>query len=291
MPNSIHTCLGSYAKRLSVQPAETAAAASHRASIKQKLESCYGTIGFFRSGSFGNSTSISGYSDVDYFVVIERRRLTTDSSKVLADVAALLRERFPRTDVRVDKPGVRLPFGPDGEELTEIIPVYTTGQTKLGFRQFDMPNGSGGWMFAAPESHNAYVTDTDKALYGQVKPLIRLVKAWKYLHDIKIRSFYLEMFVTQYAASEESIVFDIDLARIFKRLKDEMLPDINDPRFPDDGIKLEPCKTAAQWIDAYGWVDKAAETAAAARVAELNGDTQTSYQLWDRLFSWKLPLL
>ena len=63
--NALHTCLGSYAKRLGVQSAETAAVASHRASIKQKLESHCGTIGFFRPGSFGNGTSVIGYSDVD----------------------------------------------------------------------------------------------------------------------------------------------------------------------------------------------------------------------------------
>lgn len=291
MPNPFHNCLGEYAARIGVQRPDTMNSAAHRASIKQKLESHYGTFGFFRSGSFGNGTSVSGHSDVDYFAVIDPRRLETNSSQVLARMAALLRERFPMTGVRVDEPGVRLPFGSDGDELTEIIPVRATGMTTAGFRRFDMPDGNGGWMFSAPESHNAYVSETDQSLSWRLKPLIRLVKAWNYSHDVKIRSFYLEMFVTRWATNEKVIVYDIDLANIFRSLRSTGLPSIIDPRFPNDGRLIEPCKTAAQWMNAYHCVGKAAELAMAARMAHHNGDNQQSYQLWDRLFSRDLPPL
>ena len=297
MTPPLQSCFDEYAKRIGVQPSDTAAAASHRASIKQKLEARYGQIGFFRSGSFGNGTAVSGHSDVDYFAVIDRRHLRADSNKVLAEVAELLRERFPRTGVRVDRPGVRLPFGVGGDELTEIIPVDEVGKTPAGFRQFDMPDGDGGWMFAAPESHNAYVTEHDKRLSGQLKRLkrlkrlIRIVKAWKFVNNIAIRSFYLEMFVTQYAKSEHIILYEIDLLNIFMALKDQRLPDIVDPQFPKLDRKLEPCKTVVQWSDSLKAVEQAATRASEAQDAKFAGNIKGSYAIWDRLFQYNLPPL
>jgi hypothetical protein len=106
----------------------------------------------------------------------------------------------------VNGPGVQVPFGDGGAETVEIIPVDETGNTQLGFRQFDMPDGAGGWKFSAPESHKAYVDTIDRKLNGRVKPLIRFVKAWKFFRNVPIRSFYLEMRVAAYADNESSII-------------------------------------------------------------------------------------
>jgi len=49
---------------------ETAAATRHRASIEACLKANFEIKRFFRTGSFGNGTSIRGFSDVDYFASI-----------------------------------------------------------------------------------------------------------------------------------------------------------------------------------------------------------------------------
>ena len=101
---------------------ETKAAASHRASIEACLRANFGVTSFFRSGSFGNGTNVAGYSDVDYFAVIPRQSLKQSSGATLQAMAAALRTRFPTTpNIRVNGPGVQLPFGVDGSEHTEVM--------------------------------------------------------------------------------------------------------------------------------------------------------------------------
>jgi hypothetical protein len=54
---------------------------------------------FFRTGSFGNGTSISGYSDVDYFASIPRDQLKAISTSTLTRLKNVLDSRFPLTGV------------------------------------------------------------------------------------------------------------------------------------------------------------------------------------------------
>jgi tRNA nucleotidyltransferase (CCA-adding enzyme) len=111
-------------KRLVPSGTESEAAKNHRASIEACLKSNLGLLRFFRSGSFGNGTSIRNYSDVDHFASLPSASLDNDSSKVLRDVAAALRTRFPTTfGIRVDPPAVVVPFGTDASETTEVIPA------------------------------------------------------------------------------------------------------------------------------------------------------------------------
>jgi hypothetical protein len=152
---------------------------------------------------------------VDYFAVIPASNLKANSAVSLREIADSMRARFPQTpNIRVNNPGVQIPFGDQGAECVEIIPVDETGKTRLGFRQFDMPDGSGGWKFSAPESHKTYVDFIDGKLSGKVKPLIRFVKAWKFFRNVPIRSFYLKMRVAAYADKEKVIVDDIDVKNV-----------------------------------------------------------------------------
>jgi hypothetical protein len=49
--------------RLTPTGTESVAAIQHRASISACLKANFGMTRFFRTGSFGNGTSITGYSD------------------------------------------------------------------------------------------------------------------------------------------------------------------------------------------------------------------------------------
>ncbi|RAN39073.1 hypothetical protein HY26_17135 [Hyphomonas sp. GM-8P] len=251
----------------------------------------FGMTTMFRTGSFGNGTNISGFSDVDYFCVIPRDKLSNDSSSTLASVASAMRARFSTTSgIRVNGPAVRLPFGLDGAEATELVPVDYTGQTLLDFRKFDMPDGNGSWMFSAPESHNAYVTNRDKKMVGELKPLIRFVKAWKYFRSVPVSSFYLEMFVAKYAHSEETIVNHIDLARIFRALADSSLGAIIDPRFPSDGRYLYAANTNAQLSSAIDAVRLAATRAEQASAYQLKDQTRNAFERYGVLYNGAFPI-
>lgn len=276
--------------RLRGSRSETAAAKRHRASIEAKLRSQFGMTAFFRTGSFGNGTNISGFSDVDYFAVIPANRLRENSAATLSDIANALRARFTTTDgIRINGPAVRLPFGLDGAQATEVVPVDELGETKLGYRRFDTPNGKGGWMFSAPESHNAYVADQDRRLSGKLKPLIRFVKFWKYARKVPISSFYLEMRTTAYAATESSIVYDIDLARLFALMHDERLAPIRDPRFEDSTSPIEAVATDVQRKLAVNALARAADRAENAMKFSKSDRHSAAFNRWNLVFNDRFP--
>ncbi len=243
---------------------------------------------FFRTGSFGSGTNVSRYSDVDYFAVIPTANLKANSGFSLSEVAASLRERFPLTEnIRVNSPGVQIPFGLDGSEHTEVIPVDATGTTRLGFRQFDIADGYGSWMFSAPESHKVFVDHHDARLNGRLKPLIRCVKAWKFYRNVPIRSFYLEMFVTFCMLEVATIVYSIDIPEIFDSLVINGCNSIDDPRFSDMTIK--GCYTDAQRVDALSKAGNAAKWSSEAWRAEADGRTAEAFHMWNLVFNYEFP--
>jgi len=75
MPRTVDEGFRDFLPKLTPSETETAAAASHRNSIETRLKLDFDLKRFFRIGSFGNGTSISGYSDVDYLASIPTDKL------------------------------------------------------------------------------------------------------------------------------------------------------------------------------------------------------------------------
>jgi len=208
-------------------------AISHKASVQRCLENKHNCTRMFETGSFGAGTGVRHKSDTDYFAVFPAANLWENSAYTLRQIKESLQETFPRTDgIVVNSPAVRIPFGNYASEMLEITPCCTNGTVTTAhgnFYKYHIPDGSGGWHDSSPSAFNAYVKHHDKRLGGKLKPLIQLVKAWKYYNNAPISSFYLEVRVTKYAEGESSIIYDIDLYRFFKYLNDNELPSINDP--------------------------------------------------------------
>lgn len=242
---------------------------------------------FFQSGSFGNGTSISRYSDVDYFASIPPDDLSLDSNTSLRRVRYALDIRFPNTDVRVSCPAVKVPFGTLAKESTEVVPAAYITKSPEGHHIYEIPNCDGGWMRSSPEAHIAYVRDVDRNLKNKVKPLIRFIKAWKYLRNVPISSFYLELRITKYAESRSSILYSRDIKNILKSLYNHELAYMRDPK----GISglISPCATYAQHEKAMSRLATALTRAEKAREAEDKGNIKDAFYCWNLLFAGKFP--
>ena len=70
MPRTIDEGFRDFLLKLTPSSYESDAAKRHRASIEQCIKSNLGLRRFWRTGSFGNGTSIYGRSDVDYMASI-----------------------------------------------------------------------------------------------------------------------------------------------------------------------------------------------------------------------------
>lgn len=203
---------------LTPNPTESEAAKNHRASIEACLKTNFGITRFFRTGSFGNGTSICNHSDVDYFASIPTQHVHQNSSTTLRVVKEALHARFPYSQVYVDTPAVVLPFGTDASETTEVVPASFITADSRNNLIYEIPDRAGGWMRASPDVHNAYVAAVNDRLSKKVKPLVRFIKAWKYYCNVPISSFYLELWVARYATTQSVILYSIDVKTIFQGL-------------------------------------------------------------------------
>jgi hypothetical protein len=132
MPRTVDEGFRDFLTRLTPSGSESLAAQQHRVSIKNCLERNFRLLGFFRTGSFGNGTSISGYSDVDYFAYLPSSGISLLSGNALTKVRDALDTRFPQTGVRVNCPAVKVPFGTGAKENTEVVPAKYDSQTRSG---------------------------------------------------------------------------------------------------------------------------------------------------------------
>ena len=286
MPRTISEGFDDFLVKLKASAPESDAARRHRSSIEACLRSKFGLNRFVRIGSFGNGTSISGYSDVDYLAGIPTSQLTRSSTYSLTKVRDVLDARFPLTGVRVNSPAITVPFGTRRSETTEIVPADFVGEAN-GFKVYEIADGGGDWMRVSPDAHNAYVAQVDAMHAGRVKTLIRFVKAWKFLRNVPISSFYLEMRVARYAESEKVIVQDIGVKCVLRSLWDHQLARMQDPTGFSGYVSA--CKTEAQRQDALSKLERAVVRAQKARQATADGDIAGAFDWWRLVYDDQFP--
>lgn len=290
MAKTVEEGFREFLQKLTPTATETAAAKSHRASVEACLKANFGISRFFRSGSFGNGTSIRGYSDVDYFASIPHSNISHIADDALMEVWEVLDNRFPVTGVAIKRPAIYLPFGTDASESTDVVPAKYEDSDEDDNLIYKIPNpieGKGGWILASPDAHNNYIDNVNEELSKKVKPLIRFIKAWKYYRNVPIFSFYLEMFVARYAYSEKSIVYSIDIQSILDKLWQNQLSAIQDPI----GISgyIYPCVNDAYKEDALSKLLTASIRADKAREAEEKNDIKEAFEWWDKLYDYEFP--
>jgi hypothetical protein len=286
MPRTVDEGFRDFLKKLTATESETASAKSHRESIQARLERDFGLYRLFRIGSFGNGTSISGHSDVDYLASLKDRFTSSSSSYSLTKVRDSLDCRFPRTGVRVSCPAIVVPFGTRSAERHEIVPGDLVG-TSADFMIYHIADCAGGWVKVSPEAHIHYVNEVNMNHKGRVKPLIRFIKAWKYFRDVPISSFYLEMRVAKYAAAEPSIIYYWDIQRILRLLWDTQLAAIRDPM----GVSgyISACKTDIMRNDALSKLRTALVRATNAKEAVEAGNIFEAFDAWQLLYYYEFP--
>ncbi|MUK43703.1 nucleotidyltransferase [Aliivibrio fischeri] len=286
MPRSINQGFADFLTKLTPSSSETQAAKSHRASIESCLKANFAMTRFFRTGSFGNGTSISGYSDVDYFAEIPTKNLKQHSGRTLSSVKEALDKRFPSTGIKVSCPTVLIPFGTMKCESTEVAPCDHVNYEN-GYRVYEIADGSGGWLRSCPDIHNDFVRSVDQKHNGKVKALIRFIKAWKYYNNVPISSFYLELQITKFCDGESSILYHFDIYTILNNLLNSNLAAMRDPK----GVSglISPCNSDAKWSESISKLRTAVTRANNAKVATSNEKVQDAFYWYNKLFDDKFP--
>jgi hypothetical protein len=269
---------------------ENKKAQDHKDSVQSCLESNFGCYRFFETGSFGHGTGVRHYSDTDYFAVCPSSQIYGNSGYSLRMVKEALQKKFWNTDaIEVRRPAVQIPFGTYKSENLEVTPCTYNGMvdTPVGnMPYYDIAGQNDTWMQSSPQAHIKYVKQEDERLGGKLKPLIQLIKSWKYYNSAPINSFYLELRVTKYAEKETSIVYDIDMRYIIKLLFENGLASIQDPM----GISgyVPACNTDAKKTEALSKLSTAYSRAEKA-YSERDKNLDNCFDWWDKFFNGRFP--
>ncbi|SER90649.1 nucleotidyltransferase domain-containing protein [Pedobacter rhizosphaerae] len=265
-------------------------ATAHRESVKRCMENNFGCSSLIETGSFGNGTGVRHYSDTDYFARCPSDRLWADSAYTLRKVKEALQYTFSSTsNIMVKTPAVQIPFGLYKSETMEVTPAYYGGQVSTPFGDkyyYKIPDYTGGWMDSSPGAHIAYVNRENDRLSGKLKPLIQMIKAWKFYNAVPITSFYLELRVTKYAENEKVIVYDIDIKNIMKMLNDNQLAGLRDPMGISGNVPA--CKTLAKRLEALSKLNTAA-TRAIKAVENREKNITDAFYWWNLFFNGHFP--
>ncbi len=144
-------------------------------------------------GSYGRETIVRPERDIDIMVALSVpeywARYQPDSRAFLRWLCEGLNRQYANTQVGVRQIAVHLALG-DGLEV-DLVPGF---HRKGG--GFLIPDGSGGWQATNPPYHDQIMTDANVRLGGNLKPLVRVMKAWNIMgNGGRLRSFHLEMIV------------------------------------------------------------------------------------------------
>lgn len=219
--------LEAFAQSLAPPAPDRTEVSARRAKIQAALGQSSLAVGsMFESGSWSHGTSVKAHSDVDYMAVAGSSKPFSPSSALSVAKAAIANCDWKINSVAVSSPVVAVTYYQPPN--FEIAPAWYK-ERKNGFDVYWIGGRGDEWVLSAPRAHLEYVNRQNDRLGKKVKPLVRLIKAWKYHATVPVSSFYLEMRTAQHAAGESSIVYEIDLVLVLNDLIAAGARDMNDP--------------------------------------------------------------
>lgn len=165
------------------------------------------------AGSYGKNTAVRPPTDVDIlFIMPESDFQRYDSyvgngqSQLLQDVKNRLVKKYPTTRMRGDGQVVVVDF--TGSFGVEVVPVFHYYGTV--YRTPDAHDG-GSWKTTNPAEEKKLISESNTTTKGNTVHLIKMMKVWKYVCSVPIKSLTIEQmavgFLSSWQHSGESHIY------------------------------------------------------------------------------------
>lgn len=153
----------------------------------------------FLIGSWGKDTAIRPPRDVDIYFLLPaavyhrfQAHVWNRQSALLQEVKVVLTKTYPDTDMSGDGQIVLVRFG---SYSVEVVPAFELQSG--GYWICDTHNG-GSYQRTDPWAEAGHIDAVDKATNGNLRPLIRMLKAWQNHCSVPIKSFQLELIAADF---------------------------------------------------------------------------------------------
>ena len=151
-------------------------------------------------GSYGRNTAIDGISDLDMAYIMPRSKWQTynvagGQRKLLRDVQTSIRERYPRTESKVDGQVVTLSFV---DFQIEVLPVFEDDD---GDFTYPDENNGGSWKLTKPRAEMAEFAKSNQEKNTNLVDLGRMARAWKNKAGLQIGGLLIDTLAYRFLES------------------------------------------------------------------------------------------
>lgn len=149
------------------------------------------TVDTFLTGSYARDTMIRPLKDVDFIVQVHYGQHKNDTPmQLLNKIRRILRSAYPLTPISITPPSVTVKLSYCHLEV--VTAIGFTDNKEL----FKIPTVDGlGWQQTYPNIPNKWMTQENKQAGGLFKPTVKILKRWRDVNKVPLKSFHLEMLV------------------------------------------------------------------------------------------------
>lgn len=191
-------------QNLKLTPDQISDGETKQAGVRRCLNNAYyglssDTANSFLIGSWAKDTRVRPPRDVDiYFVLSYADYLRFDKysgnkqSALLQEVKSILQTTYSTTDMSGDGQVVLVRFNTIN---VEVVPVFALDNGKY----FVPDTNSGGrYMVSDPTAEVNAMLTADILYNNNARRMVRMLKAWQYGCNVPIKSFWLELLITEF---------------------------------------------------------------------------------------------
>ncbi len=194
-------------RKLALTPVQKLDGFTKRANVVSCLNRAYyrtnsDTDNSFFIGSWAKDTAIHPPRDVDVYFLLPiavyyrfQAYAWAQQSALLQEVKDKLRATNPNTDINGDRQVVVVNFG---SYSVEVVPAF--GPSNTGRYWICDTRDGGSYKETAPWDEVNYIEAVDSANARNLRPLIRMLKAWQARCLVPIKSFHLELLASEFIA-------------------------------------------------------------------------------------------
>jgi len=157
------------------------------------------TANSLQVGSYGRWTAIKGVSDLDMLYIMPSSKWPEykdgKQSKLLTDTKDAIKERYPRTEVFVDRLVVRVLYK---DFHIEVQPVFELEDQSFYYP--DTYNG-GKWKITKPREEISELADANKKKNRNLRRLCKMARAWKNKHGVGMGGLLIDTFAYNFLNS------------------------------------------------------------------------------------------
>ena len=234
-------------------------------------------------GSFGRHTAVKGVSDLDMIFILPPDIRTSYSDengprRILERVRDVLKDRYPKTEVAVDRCVVRVQFVNNAFKF-EVQPAFENQD-----KSFSYPDTvARGWKVTKPRNEILATKVCNDLTSSNMRYLARIVRSWKNAHGVNMGGLLIDTLVYRFFESNRDYdhagfdSFHLMLRDFFKFLKDEPEQAYYHALGSNQQVKV-PCKFQPKAKKAYLHC-----------VAAIEGNAVSAVEKWREVFGSAVP--